>query len=155
MRYLLRSFKYFIQICLLLFVVLAILVAAGFVSKDINVMFTRGWTSVWMILGFFAAVSLIYPVFGYKRLRIAGSEAELLRVLGEYMKERGYKAEKDTPELKTFRLRSVFTKIFRLFEDRVTIEREYGSWFIEGATRDIVRIKSGLEYKMQFNPEEE
>ena len=71
------------------------------------------------------------------------------------MKERGYKAEKDTPELKTFRLRSVFTKIFRLFEDRVTIEREYGSWFIEGATRDIVRIKSGLEYKMQFNPEEE
>lgn len=151
MRYLLRAVKYFIQINIILFVIMTALVLTGFVDKDVNVMFSHGWTSVYMIIGFFATVSAFYPLFGYKRYRIEGPEDKLLEVMDGYLEEKGYRKECSEDEKKTYRARSFANRLFRLFEDRVSFEKDFGSWYIEGAARDIVRIKSGLEYKMQFD----
>ena len=67
MTHLRRSLKYFIQICLLFGLIIAILMLSGMVSKDISVAFQHGWTSVWWILALFAVMAIVYPSFGYQK----------------------------------------------------------------------------------------
>ena len=64
MTYLRRAVKYFIQVSLLSAVIIGVLMATGYVSKDINVALPHGWKSVWWVLACFAAISLSYPFLG-------------------------------------------------------------------------------------------
>ena len=61
MRYLIRAFKYFIQITVIMTVVIAALMLLGLVSRDIGVAFRQGWKSIGYILLMFAGVSAVYP----------------------------------------------------------------------------------------------
>ena len=157
MKYLTRSVKYFISISLLAAVILTILVLAGMVSSDIDVMFDNGWKSVGYIALMFAAISLIYPRFGYKKLmaHVLG-ELDGLRddVVGA-MQERGYVLESEDGQVMTFRSRSTVRRIFRMFEDRVTVEKALGGFYVEGLTRDIVRIVYSMEYRFRVSGNEE
>ena len=67
MRYIIRAFKYFIQITVIMTAVIAVLMLTGLVSKDIGVAFRQSWKSVGYILLMFAAVAAVYPYFGYAR----------------------------------------------------------------------------------------
>lgn len=156
MKYLIRSVKYFLYITVIITLILCILVLLKMVSPDINVMFKNGWKSVGLILGMFAVVSAIYPMFGYtKRLAtVLGDFAELRNGVVEYMESRGYSLETESEEKMTFRSRSVMNRIFRVWEDRVTLEKGLGGFYVEGLSRDITRIVAGLEYKFR-NPDVE
>ena len=156
MKYLIRSVKYFLYITVVITLILCILVLLKMVSPDINVMFKNGWKSVGLILGMFAAVSAIYPMFGYtKRLAtVLGDFAELRNGVVEYMESRGYALETESEEKMTFRSRSVMNRIFRVWEDRITLEKGLGGFYVEGLSRDITRIVAGLEYKFR-NPDVE
>ena len=46
MKYIVRALKYFAYITLLMVLLLAVLVALGMVSSDVDVMFRNGWKSV-------------------------------------------------------------------------------------------------------------
>lgn len=156
MKYLIRSVKYFLYITVVITLILCILVLLKMVSPDINVMFKNGWKSVGLILGMFAAVSAIYPMFGYtKRLAtVLGDFADLRNGVVEYMESRGYSLETESEEKMTFRSRSVMNRIFRVWEDRITLEKGLGGFYVEGLSRDITRIVAGLEYKFR-NPDVE
>lgn len=148
MKYLIRSVKYFIYICLIVGIVLTIFVAAGFVSPDINVMFKNGWKSVWMILAMFACVSCFYPRFGYtkRRVNITGDLAEKRGELLSLMQERGYVLESEEAGAFRFRSRSTLHRITRMWEDRITIESGIGV-YIEGLTKDVLRVANAIEYR--------
>ena len=45
MKYLRRALKYFLQITLISTVIIAVLMLAGVLSRDINIVFQKGWTS--------------------------------------------------------------------------------------------------------------
>ena len=70
MTYLRRAVKYFIQIGIIFALIIGVLMLSGMVSKDVAIAFRNGWKSVWMILGLFAAMSLVYPYFGYGKRRV-------------------------------------------------------------------------------------
>ena len=70
MRYIIRAIKYFLYISVLFSLIIGILVLAGVVSADINVMFKNGWKSVGYILLLFAAVAAVYPNFGYGKFAV-------------------------------------------------------------------------------------
>lgn len=156
MKYFIRSVKYFLYITVIITLILTILVLLKMVSPDINVMFKNGWKSVGLILGMFAVISAIYPIFGYtKRLAtVLGDHADLRNGVVELMESRGYKLESEADERMTFRSRSAVNRIFRVWEDRVTIEKGLGGFYVEGLSRDIARIVAGLEYKFR-NPDVE
>lgn len=149
MKYLIRSLKYFLYICVIVMLILAILVVSGFVSSDINVMFKNGWKSVEMILLMFACVSAFYPRFGYtkRRASVYGDHADMRDGLVELMGARGYLLETEDAEVLTFRSSSTFNRIFRIFEDRITIEKGIGGFYVEGLTKDVTRIVYAIEYK--------
>lgn len=156
MKYLVRAFKYFLMVSILLAVILGVLILTGVLSSDINVIFKDGWKSVGWIALMFALVSLVYPRFGYasRGLAVPGAYEELRPVIVEYMRQRGYSLEKEEGENLTFRLDSFSGRLARSFEDRITFTRDLGGFSIEGLNRDVVRILYALEYKLKHNTEE-
>lgn len=151
MRYLIRAFKYFIQITVIMTVVIAALMLLGLVSRDIGVAFRQGWKSIGYLLLMFAGVSAVYPYFGYVRRSVTlnGSFAELRDGILEVMKARGYELEKEEGENLTFRLASPTARIARLWEDRLTFTRELGGYSIEGLNKDLVRVANALQYRFR------
>lgn len=151
MRYLARAVKYFLQITLLVAVVIGILMALGYVSKDIDTAFTHGWKSVGYILAAFAAISAVYPLFGYTKRSVAapGDPAQWWPVIREAMQGRGYLVEKSGPDVTTFRLVSTVNRLSRLFEDRITVSQELGGFQLEGPAKDLARTASAIEYKIR------
>ena len=155
MKYLVRAVKYFLYICSICAIALIILVLIKAVSPDINVMFRNGWKSVEIIAGMFAAVAPIYPLFGFgkRQVSVLGDYADLRGPVVEFMESRGYKLESENEEKMTFRSRSVVSRILRMCEDRITLEKVLGGFRMEGLSREIGRLVYGLEYKFR-NPEE-
>ena len=154
MKYIVRAVKYFIYICVLVSIILLVMVLAHFVSSDINVMFKEGWKSVAKIALVFAGIAAIYPLFGYRRL-LAGVLGELNGLHDDVVKcmeERGYRLESEDGETMTFRSRSLLNRIFRVWEDRITVTKTLGGFEVEGLSRDVARIVPSLEYRFR-NPE--
>lgn len=154
MRYIIRAVKYFVYISIIVIVILTALVLLKAVSPDINVMFTNGWKSVGMIACMFAGVSAFYPMFGYtKRLAtVLGELSGLRKDVVEYMEGRKYVLESEDDTKMTFRARSRMHRI--IWDDRITIEKGLGGFYVEGVSREVAKIVSGLEYKFR-NPEAE
>ena len=62
------------------------------------------------------------------------------------MAGRGYRVEKEEGENLSFRLKSPLQRFLKLFfEDRITFTRDRAGFYVEGRTKDVVRIVSGLE----------
>jgi hypothetical protein len=156
MRYFVRAVKYFIYFSVLFAAIIAALVFAGVVKADISLMFRDGYRSLWQIALLFAFVSAFYPKFGFiKRSVLLNGEYSLLRGgIVEYMETRGYRLENEDGENLTFRLRSKFSALFKMFEDRITLTRKLGGFEVEGLTKDVVRIVGGLEYKFRVTDED-
>lgn len=156
MKYVIRAIKYFVYISVIVALVITILAYAGILSKDVNEIFINGWNSVAMIEGVFLAISFLYPRIGYTRreARINGSFSEIRSGIISYMDGKGYKLESQEGENLTFRNYSPFFKLLRTWEDRLTFERTLGGYNIEGLSKDVARVISGLEYKFR-NPDED
>ena len=158
MKYFLRAVKFFVSTCAMVALALLVLVLLGLVSSDIDVMFVQGWTSVGKIALMFAAVSAIYPRFGY-RTQMAHVLGELEGLRGDViscMEDRGYVLESENGDTLTFRSRSTLHRIFRLGEDRITVTKALGGFEVEGLSRDIFRLANALEYRFRDreNPEQ-
>ena len=151
MTYLRRALKYFIYITLMLAIILGILMALGMVFTNIDVTFQHGWKSVWWILGLFAAMSFVYPFFGYqkRKILISGDPGEHRDGIVEALRTRGYVQEERTDGVLSFHLASPFYRAARLWEDRITLTPVLGGWEAEGLTRDLVRVVSSIEHQLR------
>ena len=148
MTYLRRALKYFVQACLIVTVILAVLMVSGLVSTDISVAFVHGWKSVWWILALFAVMSLAYPFFGYqkRKVHVEGDPALAKDGIVEALAPRGYALESEKDGVLTFRLSSPVNKSARMWEDRITLTPVLGGFEAEGLSRDLVRVVSSIEY---------
>ena len=148
MTYLRRALKYFVQACLIVTVILAVLMVSGLVSTDISVAFVHGWKSVWWILALFAVMSLAYPFFGYqkRKVHVEGDPALAKDGIIEALAPRGYALESEKDGVLTFRLSSPVNKAARMWEDRITLTPVLGGFEAEGLSRDLVRVVSSIEY---------
>ncbi len=148
MTYLRRAIKYFLQTCILLALILAILMFSGMVPKDISVAFTHGWKSVWWILAIFAVMALAYPFFGYQKrtIRVNGDPALARNGIIEALKIRGYVLGSEADGVLKFHLSSPVNRAFRFWEDTITLTPVLEGWEAEGLSRDLVRVVSSIEH---------
>ena len=148
MKYIVRVLKYFVLVTVVMALLLLVLALLGYVEKDVDSMFRNGWKSIWQIALMFLVVAAIYPRFGFcKRGAIVpGAYDDIRPGLVRYMAGRGYEIEKEEGENLSFRLKSPLQRFLRLlFEDRITFTRDRAGFYVEGRTKDVVRIVSGLE----------
>ncbi|MBR4734460.1 MAG: hypothetical protein IK052_00055 [Bacteroidales bacterium] len=151
MTHLRRSAKYFVQITLIFVLIIGILMLTGMVSKDVAIAFRNGWSSIWMILGLFAVMSLAYPFFGYgkRKVRATGDPAPMWNNIDAAMEIRGYCLSGSTPDGgRKYRLKSPVNRIARMWEDTITIESVLGGFEIEGLVRDLSRVVMTIERKI-------
>ena len=142
-KYIIRAIKYFFYFTILLIIILAVLILAHVVDGNIETMFRDGYNSLWQIAIMFAAVSAVYPVFGFVK--------KDAMVPGEYSENRGYRLEKEDGENMSFRSRSLLNRISRMCEDRITFTRTLGGFTLEGLRKDTIRLIYGLENAMRSN----
>ncbi len=146
MKYLRRVIKYFIFLSGLLTLLLTIMISVRLVEADINVLFKDGWMSVLMIAGIFAVMSAFYPYFGYGRryVKVNPETDDIKEKIISYMDRRNYVLESEEGENMTFRSNLITTKLLRVWEDRISLNRILSGFEVEGPTRDIVVVVFGL-----------
>lgn len=155
LKYIIRAVKYFFYFSFLLVIILAILSLAHVIDGNVETMFRDGYNSIVQIALMFAAVSAVYPVFGFVRKDtvIPGEYAEIRDGIIKFMENRGYRLEKEDGENLTFRNRSVLNRLSRMCEDRITFTRTLGGFSVEGLRKDTIRLIYGLENAFR-NPDE-
>ncbi len=147
MKYFIRSVKYFIYLMILLAIIIAVMIFAGFVEADISRIFVNGHKSLLQICVIMAVFSIIYPKLGYtsRTARVFGSIEEVRPIIDRVMDLQGYRLETDNGDSLSFVKRSAISRVLKMWEDRIVIESTAAGLKVEGITKDLVRIISGLE----------
>lgn len=151
MKYLRRALKYLIQLSLIFVLIIGILMLSGMISKDVTVAFQNGWTSILYIFCAFAAMSLVYPFFGYGKriIRAEGDPAENWPAVEEAMEIRHYKRADDLPDgSRRYVLQSPVNRAARLWEDAITLTPVLGGLQAEGLSRDLARVAMTIDRKL-------
>lgn len=156
MKYIIRAIKYYIYLAVVLALVILVLSLLGIASKDPSEIFRNGYDSYWQIAAMMAVFALVYPRFGFTRrlASLPGATEEIRPEVIEYMHRRGYILESQDGDNLTFRVERPLLRVTRMFEDRVTMTRIFAGYEVEGLTKDVARIVSGLEYIFR-NPDEQ
>ena len=150
MKYFVRILKYFVWCTLFLTLVLAVMAAAGLVEWDVDAMFKDGPRSLFKIAAMLAAISAVYPSVGFqKRKAVAGGTWEERRSeIVAVFEEKGYELENENETGATFRRRGFIQRLFRMFEDRITVNQEFGGFGLEGLRKDVIPLVMRLEYRL-------
>ena len=154
MKYIVRALRYYLSILILLAVILFVLAKLGYVESDLSTMFKDGYDSLWKIALILAVFSAVYPKLGYstRSVRAAGSFSDFRGTVLEYMDEKGYRLKKEEDEKMVFVLRSPIRRLLKMFSDELVFTKDMVGFTIDGLTKDIVRIGSGLENRLNPLP---
>ena len=153
MKYFIRAVKYFFYFAFLTTAIVLVLVATGMASGDINELFEGGYNALWKMAIFFAIVGAVYPKLGFtsRKIYVQKSKDEIRDAAVEYMSERSYGFESETPDSMTFRYRGTIGRLTRMYEDRIILTRTEDGYIMEGLRKDVMRLATGLEYRL--NPD--
>ncbi len=147
MKYIVRAVKYFIYLIVLLTLIIAVMVLAGFVESDVSKIFVNGYDSLWQIGLLMAVFAVIYPRFGFstRTAHFYGTPEEADAALRNVMDLHGYKLEKEEDGVKCFIKRSPVSRLLKMYEDRIVVTHTAAGLEMEGLTKDMVRLASGIE----------
>ena len=146
MKYLVRSLKYFVYLSIVLVLFISILVALGFVEGSIDQIFRHGMDSLWQMAIIVAVFAGVYPMIGYgkRNVRISGNPEENWEEVVKFMAERGYVLVEGDFAGAKFRRASMVSRVLKMWEDAVVFTPTFGGYALEGITKDIVRLDTGL-----------
>ena len=148
MKYLVRSLKYFLYLLIILALVISALIVTGLVEADFETMFKNGYDSYWQIALVAAVLAALYPRMGYstRTAHLYGEPADVKARLDHVMDLHGYRLSKDLGEEGLcYVRRSGLSRALKMWEDTLTCRITAPGVEIEGPTKDLVRIVSGLE----------
>lgn len=156
MKYFIRSVKYFFYFAFWTTVIVLALVATGLASGDINELFEGGYNALWKMAIFFAVVGAVYPKLGFisRKMYVSKEKDQIRDAAVTYMSERMYGFESETPDSITFRYRGTLGRITRMYEDRIVLTRTEDGYTLEGLRKDVLKLATGLEYRLNPQPEE-
>lgn len=151
MKYLVRAVKYCIYLAIMLALFIFVLSLLGMVGGSLDDIFVNGSKSLLQIGGILLIFAAIYPALGFGRRTAyaAGSYEELREGVVEVMHNRGYVLESEDGQKMTFRIKSPAIRLFRMFEDRITLEKNMSGFQLEGPVKDLARVVSGLENRFR------
>ena len=156
MKYLVRAIKYFFYFVILTSAIIAALVLIGAVENDINAIFEGGYTALWKIAVFFAAVAAVYPKVGFinRKVEVNRNWQEIREEAITFFKERRYEVESESADRITFRIKGIQGRLVKMNEDRITLRRSFDGYEMEGLRKDVLRLATGFEHRF-YNSNEE
>lgn len=151
MRYLIRSLKYLVYFAIIFILIVGVvymfssqkLAGLSFVE-----LFQEG--SLPKILLFFVVVAAFYPYLSFqKKEMMLDSVASNSDMLDEVMRGFGYVRENPGRGAVSYVKQSVYQRLTRMYEDRITFFEEGGRVYVEGYRKDLLRIISMINYRVR------
>lgn len=146
MKYLFRSVKYLIAICVLCLLVTWVSSLMdpllSFQQRLVDVIHSqRGQLMLVVLVG----LSAFYPLFGFMKKRLAGNITVHRRQIVDAFEEEGFVPLREDDHELTFRARSFLKKLLMLFEDRIDVQQEGDFIRLSGNRRAVARIHYRLQ----------
>lgn len=145
--YFTRAAKYFVRLCVICAVLLAVLYATGSAAvplSELSYVLLHTWRGALLAVAA-VAVSLAYPRFGFAERLVAGDFDALRGDVAEVMAALGMHAVSQTADSVTFRPAGLLRRVRLLFDDEVRVSRCGGGVIICGLRRTVLRAASHLE----------
>lgn len=147
MKYLVRSLKYFVKLCVICTVAFLVMVLANMTpltpAQAPAILFhtPQGWILI------VAAVTLaaFYPRFGFLTRQIEGDVAENRTQLVNAMQSAGYTLVSEQDGRLSFRAANPMRRLAWIWEDTITAE-QYGQWIVlSGPGKHVARVEHKLK----------
>ncbi len=147
MRYLIRSIKYFVALCVLIAGIMALNLSTGIASLSLGETFyVMFHTPRGMLLP--AAVillSLFYPKFGFLRRQVEGDIAKHRELLLNAMQSAGYALCDESNGVFRFRADNFVRRTMMLFDDEITVCQVGDHIVLDGNRRGVARVEYRLD----------
>ncbi|HCY73271.1 MAG TPA: hypothetical protein DHU75_03940 [Rikenellaceae bacterium] len=146
MKYLVRSLKYFVYLSFILVLFILVLCLLGLVPKNIDLLFVNGWKSIPQMAVIVAVFAAVYPKIGFtkRNVPVPGDDTQAEEKIAEFMKSRKYVFLKKVGADLVYRRASVVDRIVKMCEDTIYFKRIFGGYEMEGLTKDVARLDTGL-----------
>lgn len=147
MKYLIRSLKYFLKLCVICigaYVILMLAKMTPLTPADIPYVLFRT-PQGWLLIGAAVLFSALYPRFGFSARRVEGDLEQDRTQLLNAMQSIGYELAAEEEETLRFRAATALRRLAMLCEDEIAVS-QYGQWIVfEGPGKQTVRA----EYKLK------
>ena len=155
-KYLLRVVKYIIFYAILIFLML---VVVYFTSSNQDITFWElirpGQQTNLIIL--LVAFSVVYPFIGFTKQKIYTNRPfdEDKDAVIRIFTESGFMPASDNHGKLVFKAKRISMRVFRVFEDKITLDYTDNPLVMEGMRRDVQRIARHMEHHFRSNREDE
>lgn len=150
-KYLIRSAKYFVALCVLLVAIMALNRAMGStltIRETSYVMFhtTRGLLLPVVVV----VLALCYPRFGFIVRRVEGdTELDREQIVNAF-RSAGFSLRREEEGTLFFRADGFVQKLLLLWEDEIRVS-QYGQWIeLDGIRRGVARVQYRLDSYLQM-----
>lgn len=150
-KYLIRSAKYFVALCVLLVAIMALNRAMGStltIRETFYVMFhtTRGLLLPVVVV----VLALCYPRFGFIVRRVEGdTELDREQIVNAF-RSAGFSLRREEEGTLFFRADGFVQKLLLLWEDEIRVS-QYGQWIeLDGIRRGVARVQYLLDSYLQM-----
>lgn len=147
MKYLIRSVKYFVALCVICMGVVALMLLTGTsalsAEETLYVMFHT--TRYARLLAAIVVLAALYPRFGFIRRRTEGDMEEDREQLLTAFRAAGFELRGEEEGVLVFRAATLPHRLMLLFEDEIRVS-QYGQWIeLEGIRRGVARVEYRLD----------
>lgn len=150
-KYLIRSAKYFVALCVLLVAIMALNRAMGStltIRETFYVMFhtTRGLLLPVVVV----VLALCYPRFGFIVRRVEGDTKLDREQIVNAFRSAGFSLRREEEGTLFFRADGFVQKLLLLWEDEIRVS-QYGQWIeLDGIRRGVARVQYRLDSYLQM-----
>ena len=150
-KYLIRSAKYFVALCVLLVAIMALNRAMGStltIRETFYVMFhtTRGLLLPVVVV----VLALCYPRFGFIVRRVEGDTELDREQIDNAFRSAGFSLRREEEGTLFFRADGFVQKLLLLWEDEIRVS-QYGQWIeLDGIRRGVARVQYRLDSYLQM-----
>lgn len=147
MKYLTRSLKYFVALCVICIAIMALMLVTGTsalsLDDTLNVMFNT--TRYLPLLGAIVVLAAMYPTFGFVKRTVKGDMVQNRQQVINAFKSAGFELSGEQDGVMTFRAEGLLHKLMLLCEDDISVSQQGQYILIDGIRRGVARVEYRLD----------
>lgn len=149
MKYVIRAIKSFILYCILFAAMTAVIYLTS-TGEGVTIESLYQPGAIPKIFLFFAVIAAIYPAIGYvKREVILHKDfKEVKELIDKIFSSANYVNIFEDDQIVVYRSRSKATRLMRLYEDHITIDKTENPICIKGLRKDATKLANAIEHKI-------
>lgn len=153
MKYLIRSLKYFVALCVLCLALMALMLLTGTsalnLEQTLEMMFHTDRYA--MLLGAIILLAAFYPRFGFVLRKVEGDVAKNREQIINAFKTAGFSLRDEANGVMSFRCDGIMQRLMLLGEDEIKVSQSRAHIVLDGIRRGIAKVEFRLDSYIQMS----